>query len=44
MSSKPWIPVVLLFTAFIACWVFFITIAVKHAPPVVPVAAQNAKH
>ena len=35
---------VLLFGTFIGCWVFFITIAIKHAPPVVPVATQNAGH
>lgn len=44
LSSRPWLLVVLLFGTFIGCWVFFITIAIKHAPPVVPVATQNASH
>jgi F0F1-type ATP synthase assembly protein I len=44
LSSKPWLLVVLLFGGFVACWIFFITLAIKHAPRVVPVATQNANH
>lgn len=44
MSGKPWLLVVLLFGVFIASWVFMIKIAVKHAPAVVPTAAENARH
>ena len=44
MSSKPWLLVVLLFGSFVASWVFMIKIAVKHAPVVIPIATENAKH
>jgi len=44
LSSKPWLLVVFLFVAFIAWWVFFISIAVKNAPKTVPVVTEHAGH
>ena len=44
LSSKPWLLVVLLFSGFVACWIFFITLAIKHAPRTIPVATEHAGH
>lgn len=36
--NKPWLPIALLLALFLAGWVSFIALAIKHQPPTVPVA------
>jgi hypothetical protein len=38
LSSRPWLLVVLLFGSFLAFWVYFINIAVKNQPKMIPLA------
>lgn len=40
LTTRPWLIVAAVFTAFVAWWVLFIALAVKHAPPAVPLATR----
>lgn len=42
IKSRPWIFVTVVFTAFVAWWVYFITLAVKNAPPEVPLITRSS--
>jgi len=42
LKSRPWILVAVVFIGFVAWWVYFITLAVKNAPPEVPLVTRSA--
>jgi hypothetical protein len=46
LSSRPWLFVAVAFFGFVAWWVFFITLAIKNAPPEIPLSirAVHAVH
>lgn len=41
LSSRPWLFVAVGFTGFVTWWIFFITLAIKHAPPEVPMVTRS---
>jgi hypothetical protein len=40
LSSRPWLFVAVAFIGFVAWWVFFITLAIKNAPPEIPLTTR----
>lgn len=40
ISSRPWIFVTVAFLGFVAWWAFFITLAIKNAPPEIPLVTR----
>ena len=42
LKSRPWIFVTVFFVGFVSWWVYFITLAVKNAPPEVPLVTHSA--
>jgi hypothetical protein len=42
LSSRPWLFVAVAFIGFVAWWVFFITLALKNAPPEIPLTTRAA--
>lgn len=41
ISSRPWLFVAVFFTAFVAWWVWFICMAIRNAPPQVPLVTRG---
>jgi hypothetical protein len=41
LSSRPWLFVAVAFIGFVAWWVFFITLAIKNAPPEIPLTNRT---
>lgn len=42
ISSRPWILIVAVLVAFVIWWVYFILLAVKNAPPEIPLVTRPA--
>lgn len=41
LSSRPWLFVTFAFAGFVAWWFFFISLAIKNAPPEVPLVTRS---
>lgn len=41
ISSRPWLFVTVAFVGFVTWWVFFISLALKNAPPEIPLVSRN---
>ncbi len=41
ISTRPWIFVAVAFTGFVAWWVFFISLAIRNAPPEIPIVTHS---
>jgi len=42
ISNRPWLFVTVAFVGFVAWWVFFISLAVKNAPPEIPLVTRTS--
>jgi hypothetical protein len=40
LSSRPWLIVAVAFTAFVVWWMYFISLAIKNAPPEIPLVTR----
>ena len=41
LASRPWIFVAVAFSAFVIWWMFFISMAIRNAPPEVPLVTRS---
>ncbi len=44
LKNRPWIWIVLFFLAFMSAWAWFIVIALRNVPEVVPLEPTHAHH
>jgi len=42
ISSRPWLFVAVFFLGFVAWWAWFISMAIRNAPPEVPLVTRSA--
>ncbi len=40
LASRPWIFVTVAFTGFVVWWMFLISLAIKNAPPEIPLVTR----
>jgi hypothetical protein len=41
ISSRPWLFVTVAFVGFVVWWAYFISLAVKNAPPEIPLVTRS---
>lgn len=41
LAARPWLFVAVAFIGFVSWWMFFISFAIRHAPPEIPLVTRS---